>query len=193
VGLNYSEYVNQTESYAVVGHPVLDGAPTTEVISNATLLAVSNGKVAARVTENNAVWMASNGTLLRSDENGTVRTGAAIGAPDELITPFVLGGPFTYAVDILSMNSTLVKEMTNSTVSVGSTKMAATSWGQTTALASSFVIFGFGYTFSVVVGVAQGASFYVPVSVSVIGPPLLVGFQSADTSTVVTLVSIARA
>jgi hypothetical protein len=193
VGLNYSEYANQTYSFAVVGHPILDGVSTIEVVSNSTLVAVSNGTVETRTTDNNVVWMASNGTLVQTDENGTSRTGTRIGEPNQLITPFVLGGPFTYAVDLLSMNSTLVDPVSTTTVDVGSTPMSATIWGQTTTLADTFGLYGIGFSFTVETGLAQGATFYVPISTILVGPPSLNGFQSEVTQTTVTLVSITPA
>jgi hypothetical protein len=192
-GMNYSESSNETTSYAVVGHPLLDGIPTTEVISNSTLLSISNGTRVVDQSVNNVIWMASNGTVIQSNENGKIETGAKVGNPDDLITPIALGGPFDFAADILSLNSTLVSAVNSSTISVGSSQMAATTYEPTARLAFSVAPFGFGYSVTVEAGVAQGTSFYVPVYMSIFGPPVLNGFNSELALTTITLVSITAA
>jgi len=189
-GLNYSESANETTSYAVVGHPVLDGIPTTEVISNSTLQAISNGTRVVNQIVNNVLWMASNGTVIQSNENGTIETGVRIGEPDDLIAPLERGGPFNFAADILSLNSTLVDAVNSSTINIGATRVALTTYEPTHQLEYSLVPFGFGYSVTVEAGIAQGTSFYVPVYVSIFGPPQLNGFKSELALTTITLVSI---
>lgn len=191
-GMNYSEYASETTSYTVIGHPVLNGIPTTEVVSNLTLSAVSSGTRVVHETANNIIWMATNGTVVQSDENGTMKAGANVGDPDNLITPVELGGPFYYAADILSLNTTLVSLVNSSTMSIGSTQMALTTYKPTPALAQSPVLFGSGYSVTVEAGIVQGSSFFVPVSVSILGPPLLNGFNSTVALTTLTLVSVTK-
>ncbi len=192
-GLNYSESANETTSYAIVGHPLLDGISNTEVISNSTLRAVSNGTRVVDQSVNNVVWMASNGTVIQANENGTIVTGVRIGEPDNLIAPLELGGPFDFAADILSLNSTLVDAVNSSSISVGSTQIALTTYEPTHQLEYSLVPFGFGYGVTVEAGIAQGTTFYVPVYVSIFGPPQLNGFKSELALTTITLVSITKA
>lgn len=192
-GLNYSESANETWSYDVVGHPVLNGSVTTEVVSNSTLTAYSNGTRLVDDSVDNVVWMASNGSVVQASENGRIKTGAAIGAPDSLITPVEVGGPFYFAADILSLNATLVSAVNSSSGSIGPTQMALTVYQPTSALAFSPVLFGFGYSVTVETGIAQGTSFYVPVSINIFGPPLLNGFHSTVALTTITLASVTKA
>jgi hypothetical protein len=191
-GLNYSESANETVSYLVVGHPVLSGAQTTEVDSNSTLVAVSAGVRVVDQSVNNVLWMAVNGTVVRADDNGTIENGI-VTDPDSLLAPVELGGPFDFAADILSLNSTLIAPVNSSSVQIGSTQVSTTTYEPTTQLAYRLVPFGLGYSVTVVVGTASGASFYLPVYVSIFGPPLLNGFQSQVALMTISLLSVTEA
>jgi len=191
-GLNYSESANETVSYLVVGHPVLAGGQTTEVVSNSTLVAVSAGVRVVDQSVSNVLWMAANGTVVRAEENGTIENGI-VADPDSLLTPVELGGPFDFAADILSLNSTLIAAVNSSSTQVGPTQVSTTTYEPTTQLAYRLVPFGLGYSVTVEVGIATGDSFYIPIYVSIFGPPLLNGFQSQVALTTIDLLSVTPA
>ena len=192
-GLNYSESANGTFSFEVIGHPMLDGVSTTEVASNSTLLAFSNGVRVVDQSVNIVVWIAVNGTVIQSNQNGSIRTGSDVGNPDSLLTPISLGGPFDLAADILSLNSTMISAVNSSTIDVGKTPIAMTTFEPTKQLAYSLVPFGLGYSVVVEAGLAQGTSFYVPVYLSIFGPPIVNGFRSELAVTTISLISITAA